>query len=265
MSGRRNWTHAAGVIWPHLVEAGRLRGVLTYEVVAKLIDTNPLSVGYALGPIQTYCLENRLSPLTVVVVGKVTGVPGGGFVAWDVDDLDGARDAVQLQNWDLVGNPFAGFGPDEDEETLATTILIDPKKRGDVYRTVRDRGVIQQIFRLALLEAYEECALCGLTFHAALEAAHILPWGRCTEEERLDVTNGLLLCSSHHRLLDDDVFTLREDMTVGYYDPEATEGPYSDTDRRFALALHNMPLTLPAVKSRRPDPAFIRRRYDMAV
>src|SRR4051794_10437643 len=142
MKAEKNWTHDAGVIWPHLVEVGGRGQTLTYTGVAGLIGTNPLSVRYALGPIQTYCLENRLAPLTVVVVGKGTGMPGDGFVAWDSDDLDTARDLVQRQNWDLVGNPFAGFGLNDDEESLADELLADPAKRGEIYRQVKDRGMI---------------------------------------------------------------------------------------------------------------------------
>ena len=257
----RNWTHAAGVIWPDLVAAGRNRQTLTYETVAKLITTNPLSVAFALDPIQNYCLENRLAPLTVVVVGKTSGVPGDGFVAWDVDDLAAARDAVQMQNWDLVGNPFEGFGPGDDEHSLASRILVDPAAGGEVYRLVRDRGIAQRIFRQALLTAYEGCALCGLTFPAALEAAHILPWGRCAENERLDVANGLLLCSTHHRLFDDHTFKLGADLTIIYYDPQEDDGPYSEADRALGSVLHGQTLRLPVLEAHHPNGAYIERRY----
>lgn len=260
MSGHRNWTHAAGTLWPMLVEAGQRGGTLTYSQAATAIATNPLSVAYALGPIQEYCLENRLAPLTVVVVGKHSGVPGGGFIAWEVDDLEAGRTAVRLQNWELVGNPFAGFGVDEDEVTLAERLIADPGRAGDIARKVRDRGMLQRIFRIALMDAYDGCALCGLTFPAALEAAHILPWNRCSDQERMDVRNGLLLCSSHHRLLDADVFVLEEDFSILYYDPDAEDGPYSRTDRDFALAFHGKAVRLPAVEALRPNPSFIRRR-----
>lgn len=260
----RNWTNAAGVIWPMLVEAGSRHATLTYEDVAPAIRTNPLSVGKALGPIQFYCIENRLAPLTAVVVGKHSHAPGTGFVAWDVDDLDAAWDAVAAQNWSLVGNPFAGFGPDDDEKSFAGKLVAQPDRSGDVYRTVRDRGVMQRIFRLALLEAYEsKCAMCALSFSDALEGAHIVPWGDCDPEHRLDVRNGILLCASHHRLYDCDVFVIEEDLTITYYDPEAKDGEYGDTDRSFALALHRTKPTLPRRKPLRPNPDFIRRRISL--
>ena len=91
MPNTRNWTHAAKIAWPILVEVGSRRDTVTYEQLSIPLKTNPLSVGKALGVIQTYCLENRLAPLTAVVVGKTSGVPGTGFIAWDVDDFDAAR------------------------------------------------------------------------------------------------------------------------------------------------------------------------------
>jgi putative restriction endonuclease len=257
----RNWTHEAGIVWPLLVAAGREGDTLIYESVAKAIATNPLSVAYALRPIQTYCLENRLAPLTVVVVGKGNGRPGEGFIAWNVDDLAAARDAVRTQNWDLVGNPFAGFGADEDESILATRILNDPGSAGDVYRRVRDRGMVQRIFRLALLKAYGSCAMCGLSLPSALEAAHILPWRACSDHERMDVTNGLLLCASHHRLFDDGFIRLGDDFRIAYSDPGEERRPHTETDRAFVVRLHGRIPRLPVNTSHRPNPSFLERRY----
>ena len=264
MPNPKNWAHAAGVIWPMLVDAGSRHMTLTYEEVAPAIQTNPLSVRYALGYIQDYCLENRIAPLTAVVVGKTSGTPGTGFIGWDVEDLDTAWDAVAAQNWTLVGNPFAGFGPNDDDQSFADQLLADPNNSENVYRRVRDRGIAQRIFRRALLEAYgEKCALCGLSFVAALEAAHFVPWGDCAPGERLDVRNGILLCASHHRLFDCDVFSFQRDMTLSYYDPDALDGTYSEADRTFALALHGLKPTLPTIESLRPSEAFVLRRVAM--
>jgi putative restriction endonuclease len=250
------------LIWPLLVEAGRRRESVTYGALAPAIHTNALSVRYALGPIQSYCLENRLAPLTAVVVGKSSRRPGDGFVAWDADDIEAALEAVRLQNWDLVGNPFQGFGPDDDEGSFADTILDQPAARGDVFPRVRDRGVAQRIFRAALLKAYGQCVFCGLSFPAALEAAHILEWRLCSDEEKLDVRNGLLLCATHHRLFDDNTLTLSEGLTVLYCDPLEIEGPYTKTDRRLSVKLHERAIRLPAQPAWAPDASFIRRRYD---
>lgn len=261
----RNWYHAAGVIWPLLTAAGASGRILTYTDVAPSISTNPLSVRFALGPIQAYCMENRLAPLTAIVVGLRTGVPGGGFIAWDVDDLPAALAAVRAQNWDLVGNPFAGFGAEDDPDTLADRIVEDPDRSVEVLRKVGDRGIAQQIFRRALLRVYEgRCAICGLAFPGALEASHIVPWSDCGPERRMDVRNGVLLCASHHRLFDREMISLRPDLRVRYYDPEGLDGRYRKVDKAFSLATHGRSLRVPRKEMHRPDPANVRERIRLA-
>jgi putative restriction endonuclease len=258
--------HAAGVIWPLLTEAGAAGRTVTYTEVAPAIATNPLSVGLALGPIQAYCIENRLAPLTAIVVGMHTGVPGGGFVAWDVDDLPAAIAAVAAQNWDLVGNPFSGFGPNDTADTFAEELLSDPGTSAEVIGRVRDRGVAQQIFRRALLRAYAgRCAVCGLAFPDALEAAHIVPWAECGPGRRLDVRNGLLLCASHHRLFDREVISLGQDLRMRYYDPEGLDGRYRKVDRAFTLTFDGKRLRRPPDRLHRPDPENVRQRIELAL
>lgn len=261
----RNWIHLAGVIWPLLTEAGSAGETLTYTKVAPTIATNPLSVGLALGPIQTYCMENRLPPLTAVVVGKNSGMPGGGFVAWDVDDLAAALSAVAAYNWELIGNPFAGFGAEDTEDTFAEALIDDPGNAVDVYHRVRDRGMAQRIFRRALLLAYDErCAFCGLAFPDALEAAHIVPWSSCEPAQRLDVRNGVLLCASHHRLFDRNIMWLQDNFLITYYDPEEKDGRYRKVDRAFTIALHGSNIRLPKDPTHHPDSANLRRRLALA-
>lgn len=53
----------------------------------------------------------------------------------------------------------------------------------------------QDIFRAGLLEYWQgRCPLTGISDPALLRASHILPWKDCgSDEERLDVRNGLLL------------------------------------------------------------------------
>ena len=41
----------------------------------------PAGLGGMLDPVQTYCVANKLPPLTVLVVQKDTGLPGSGFTA----------------------------------------------------------------------------------------------------------------------------------------------------------------------------------------
>ena len=62
----------------------------------------------------------------------------------------------------------------------------------------------QRAFRQVVLAAQGgRCALCGLDFLVALDAAHVVPK---EEEGTDDPRNGLALCAVHHRLFDADLF-----------------------------------------------------------
>lgn len=258
MAPKKNWYHAAGAVWPVLASAAARRSTITYEQVAPVIPTNPLSVGRALGPIQDYCLANRLPPLTSIVVRKTTGVPGDGFIAWDVDDLMSAHATVFGFNWTLVQNPYGTFGADDTPESLATRLVTNPGDSGELYAKVKVRGVAQDIFRAALRNAYgSKCAICCLSFPNALDAAHIIPWGKATPDQRLDPRNGLLLCSLHHRLFDAGLITLTESGRVAYYDPEMKDGSYSAADKQMTVSLHGKNAHLPTNRELRPSSHFL--------
>jgi len=57
-------------------------------------------------------------------------------------------------------------------------------------------------FKKLLTERECKCALCGVTDPRVLIASHIKPWSASSNEERLDVNNGLLLCPNHDALFD---------------------------------------------------------------
>ncbi|MBD7908906.1 HNH endonuclease [Sporosarcina sp. Sa3CUA8] len=57
-------------------------------------------------------------------------------------------------------------------------------------------------FKERLFDRECKCALCGAIDPRLLIASHIKPWSDSTNEERLDVDNGLLLCPNHDALFD---------------------------------------------------------------
>ena len=73
----------------------------------------------------------------------------------------------------------------------------------EVERLVRQR-VGQSLFRDALLDFWRgRCCVTGLAVAELLRASHIKPWSRCeSDEERLDVFNGLLLAPHVDALFD---------------------------------------------------------------
>jgi putative restriction endonuclease len=107
------------------------------------------------------------------------------------------------------------FSENESVDQLAKRLVADPASSGEIFARVKVRGVRQRIFRSALLMAYlQRCAFCGLSVSFALEAAHIVRYCEADEVRLFDPRNGILLCSTHHRLFDaglvkiDDSFKL---------------------------------------------------------
>lgn len=94
--------------------------------------------------------------------------------------------------------------------------------------------------------------MCDLSFEEALEAAHIVPFNECSIDQRINVTNGLLLCATHHRLFDSDYFSIQSDYSIVYCDPNLDEGPYTASDKAMSSDLHGRKLRLPEQRKHRP-------------
>lgn len=73
---------------------------------------------------------------------------------------------------------------------------------------LRSARIGQGKFRRDLLSVFNQrCAATGVQLPAILEAAHIKPWKKSSNEERLDVNNGLLLVANLHKMLDSNFLT----------------------------------------------------------
>ena len=60
----------------------------------------------------------------------------------------------------------------------------------------------QQQFREKLLRYWNGCSVTGCSLQEVLIASHIVPWAEASNQERLDVSNGLLLTPNLDRLFD---------------------------------------------------------------
>ncbi|GAB3166024.1 hypothetical protein GCM10027059_24460 [Myceligenerans halotolerans] len=63
------------------------------------------------------------------------------------------------------------------------------------------------------------CVFCGFSLEdkvrpSLLRAGHIKPWRASSDDERLDVTNGIAACPTHDAAFDAGLITLRGDLTV---------------------------------------------------
>lgn len=85
--------------------------------------------------------------------------------------------------------------------------------------TEAERLVIQRIgqdiFRDALMDYWGgRCPLTGITERGLLRASHIVPWADCTDAQRLDVHNGLLLSALWDAAFDRGFISFADDGTV---------------------------------------------------
>lgn len=83
----------------------------------------------------------------------------------------------------------------------------------DKLAVVRAR-VNQGVFRERLLRKYQKCCLCGVDEDSLLVASHIKPWVDSTPEERVDDSNGLLLCPNHDKLFDRGYISFDDDGEI---------------------------------------------------
>lgn len=88
-------------------------------------------------------------------------------------------------------------------------------KQTEKERLIKAR-IGQGKFKKLLIQRECKCALCGVTDSRMLIASHIKPWSTSTNEERLDVHNGLLLCPNHDALFDKQLisFSTQGEITI---------------------------------------------------
>ena len=84
-------------LWSILVLAATHRQILTYDIVARAAGAIRPGIGGFLRPIQQYCIEQQLPPLTSIIVSEETGLPGEGFIA--AADVPAAQSRVFQHPW----------------------------------------------------------------------------------------------------------------------------------------------------------------------
>jgi len=95
--------------WQYLIGKASNRQIVKYDELKDLMGyptNNPL--GVILGCIMFYCEQNKLPPLTLLVVNR-HGVPGEGFSAEEWDNYHKSREDVFNFPW------FTVFPPSVDE------------------------------------------------------------------------------------------------------------------------------------------------------
>ena len=134
----------------------------------------------------------------------------------------------------------------------------DPIERRYVFRELRVR-VHQARFRARVVPAYgERCAICRLREMRLLDAAHIV--GDLEARGEPEVSNGLSLCSIHHRAYDQDLVAVSPD-----YEVHVSARLLDDEDGPMLAVLkgfHGRPIVVPSRRAWRPDRERLAARFE---
>ena len=147
--------------------------------------------------------------------------------------------------------------------TPGAMLLGEPVEVAGVERSyaVRETRVRlhQGRFRGIVLPAYSgKCAICSLKERRLLDAAHIRADGAV--DATASVTNGLSLCTIHHRAFDQDLVGIDPDYKVHVARRllEDEDGPMLELLKTF----HGGQLGLPHREASRPDRELLAERFD---
>lgn len=258
-----NQSERARLAWQVLINVASARETITYGELGARIGVHHRAIRYVLSPIQDYCIETKLAPLTILVVNG-SGRPGTGFIAHDINDLESGLEAVWSFIWKAIQNPFDFASEGLSYHSLIKTLTQNPDEAGAIYVKVKTRGVQQILFRDAVQKAYSgSCAFSGTQFPDALQACHIIPWAYSTPQQRLDVRNGLLLNPLHHCLFDKAYLTITPDYRIIYWDPEEKERKHSKLEAALTIDLHNQLMKVPRLLRHRPLSEYIQQHNEL--
>jgi putative restriction endonuclease len=154
----------------------------------------------------------------------------------------------------VLVSPGKMVGPLDEREPVS---VDDPIEREYVFRETRVR-VHQARFRARVVPAYGDlCAICRLKEAQLLDAAHIV--GDLEERGEPVVSNGLSLCSIHHRAFDHDLVGITPDYEVRVANRllDEEDGPMLELLKGF----HRETIVVPKRASWRPDRERLERRY----
>jgi hypothetical protein len=112
----------------------------------------------------------------------------------------------------------------------------------EVERLVKQR-VGQDVFRSALDDYWQgKCAATGISDRALLRASHIVPWAECaSDEERLDVFNGILLVADLDAAFDAALITFDAHGAPHFSAKLTDEGRAMLTERLNGLSIRLTP------------------------
>ena len=134
----------------------------------------------------------------------------------DYDDFSTDRDLLDIYDWK----------PSKIGKTTKTKIIKSTSvsnKRRSQYRKPNEterRGLItsrvgQGYFRQQVIQKWNgKCAVTGSELLPILIASHIIPWSEASDDERLDVDNGILLSPVYDALFDKHLISFDDEGNI---------------------------------------------------
>lgn len=111
----------------------------------------------------------------------------------------------------------------------------------DLFRNIKMR-IRQQQLRQQLLKNYNHtCGFCKISHSKLLMTRHIKPWLESTQEERVEPSNAIILCSLHDTLFANGLLSLSDqyETILSSHVDFAEQGIC--TERPFALPIQDPP------------------------
>lgn len=221
-------------------EGAWLRFVSTTAPCTIWIAGNP-SIGPWLLSVDHFGVASEASELTS---SPFSGPGVATFIFDSLMGLHNALDRIYKLAVSLPDAPLARF--------RASTAGLP--RTTEAERLVVER-IGQNIFRNALIDYWGGCCpLTGITELALLRASHIVPWSECSDEERLDVHNGLLLSALWDAAFDRGLVSFNDDGTV-------LVNPLLDQVSRRTLAVDTAPPLSGIRAAHRENLSRHRQRY----
>lgn len=118
-------------------------------------------------------------------------------------------------NMDFLAKNEVKSSHKEMEDIKELDDILDKTLNETTKEQLVQTRIGQGLFREKLFTRSKSCEICGIDFRPLLRASHIKPWANSNHNERLDINNGLLLCTEHDVLFDQGYITFKQNqMTI---------------------------------------------------
>jgi putative restriction endonuclease len=162
-------------------------------------------------------LPEKYSPLQAdgrgnqVYLARVPTAMANALVSLIGTDASAVVAAASGASHALNGSPSASESrSDALEAAIKADVAVPETEKQSLVRSRRGQGLFRD--RVAAIE--NRCRVTGVENEAYRIASHIKPWAKCTNLERLDGNNGLLLAPHIDHLFDHGFISFGDDGTL---------------------------------------------------